>query len=90
VLRSALSSGGPLGLLQGASHTHLCPLCTHTPHPLTCAVFLDDMATPLVSLPLAPSYFLSATGSGSVWVGLTASNADGWFATDVLDVSITV
>lgn len=48
------------------------------------------MATPLVSLPLAPAFFLRASGAGSVWVGLTASNGDGWFAADVLDVLITV
>ena len=64
--------------------------CVYTRLTLACTVFLDDMVTPLVSLPLAPSYFLQPSGSGSVWVGLTASNADGWFAADVLDVSITV
>lgn len=53
------------------------------------AVFLDDLTTPVVSLPLAPGFFLQSNGTGAVWVGFTAANGDGWSAVDVLSVAIT-
>ncbi len=51
-------------------------------------VFVDDLSTPLLSVPLAPQYFLRPGGSGAVYAGFTAANGDAWHAADVLSWSM--
>ena len=53
------------------------------------SVYLDDMSMPILSVPLAPPFFLRS-GSTRAWIGFTSANSgNGWAATDVLNFTVT-
>jgi hypothetical protein len=97
-MAALLAAGGPIGVLQGACacasvakmRTHHAP--SHlTPRAalllLLFAVYLDDMHTPVLTVPLAPAAFLlprTAAANASCWMGITASTGEFFQAVDIL------
>ena len=83
--------GGALGLLHGACLLRTWPVdaLTHTLAP----VFVDDMTTPVLSVPLSNASFLrngtTGTDAGKVYIGLTASTGAVWQAVDILSWNLT-
>ena len=82
--------GGALGLLNGSCLLRTWPVdaLTHTLAP----VFVDDMTTPVLSVPLSNASFLRTNGTdaGKVYIGFTASTGAVWQAVDILTWNLTL
>ena len=83
---AALLAGGgaALGLLRGAlSLTHPASQSADA-----CAVYMDDMVTPVLTVPLSSASFLRPN-SNKAFFGLTASTGAVWQAVDIVSWNAT-
>lgn len=81
----ARGGGGALGLLTGACLLNLGG-ARRADQPR--AVFMDDMTTPVLTVPLAAASFLRPNGS-SCFFGLSASTGAVWQAVDIVSWNAT-
>ena len=50
---------------------------------------MDDMKTPVLTVPLSAASFLRPSGNGKVFFGLSASTGAVWQAVDILSWNVT-
>jgi hypothetical protein len=81
------SGGGGFGLLQGARGCEWLELQAALTR--SRAVFMDDMKTPVLTVPLLAASFLRPSSNGAVYLGLTASTGAVWQAVDIVQWNVT-
>jgi hypothetical protein len=93
-MATLLAAGGPIGVLRGACafarkapKSSAVSACLLMRAPLAASVYLDDMTTPVLTVPLAAASFLrprTVATNASCWMGVTASTGEFFQAVDIL------
>ena len=86
-MAALLAGGGGFGLLQGTRGCEWLELQAALTR--SRAVFMDDMKTPVLTVPLLAASFLRPSSNGAVYLGLTASTGAVWQAVDIVQWNVT-